>query len=125
MITAAPTILIGASALSAAFVTGIFGMVGGQILLAVLLYYLPVSTAITLFSALMFASGFWRSILWHRYIVWSTTLIYLAGSVLGYIFISLISFVPSKPLIYLGIGLTPFIGDMRQCAGYVFPSQPL
>jgi uncharacterized membrane protein YfcA len=112
MISLIPALLIGASALAAAFVTGIFGMVGGQILLAVLLYYMPVSIAITLFSALMFASGFWRSILWYRYIVWSTTVIYLAGSVLGYIFISFISFVPSKPIVYLGLGLTPFIGNI-------------
>jgi uncharacterized membrane protein YfcA len=111
MISFVPAVLIGVSALAAAFVTGIFGMVGGQILLAVLLYYLPVSTAITLFSALMFASGFWRSLLWYRYIIWPITLIYIAGATFGYMFVSFISFVPSKPLIYLGIGLTPFIGN--------------
>jgi uncharacterized protein len=112
MISLLPAILIGLSALSAAFITGIFGMVGGQILLAVLLYYMPVTAAISLFSAFMFVSGFWRSLLWYRYIVWTTTFIYIAGAVLGYIFISYISFVPSKPLVYLGIGLTPLLGNM-------------
>ena len=56
MITPIAGILIGLATFAAAFVTGIFGMVGGQILLATLLYYLPVSAAMTLSLALATAS---------------------------------------------------------------------
>ena len=112
MITPIAGILIGLATFSAAFVTGIFGMVGGQILLATLLFYLPVSAAMTLFSATMFASGFWRAILWRKHIAWETTLIYVAGTALGYVVMLFIAFVPSKPVVYLGLGLTPFIGDL-------------
>jgi|GEM_PF-694815 len=112
MITLVAGLLIGTATLAAAFVTGIFGMVGGQILLAVLLYYLPVSAAMTMFSAVMFASGFWRMVIWRQHIAWRTTFIYLAGSVVGYIVMLFIAFVPSKAMVYLGLGLTPFVGDL-------------
>lgn len=112
MITLAAGILIGLASFSAAFVTGIFGMVGGQILLATLLYFLPVSAAMTLFSATMFASGAWRALLWRKHIVWDTTFVYLAGTALGYVVMLFIAFVPSKAVVYLGLGLTPFIGDL-------------
>lgn len=112
MLTLLSGTLIGLSAFAAAFVTGIFGMVGGQILLAVLLYYLPVSAAMTVFSALMFASGFWRALLWRQHIAWRTTLFYVGGSAFGFIVMLFVAFVPSKPVVYLGLGLTPLVGNL-------------
>ncbi len=104
--------VIAVTTFAGAFVSGIFGMVGGQILLAVLLYYLPVAQAMTVFSGMMFVNGVWRALLWRQYIHWGITIRYVAGAVVGYGAIMLIAFVPSKPMIYLGIGLLPFIGDL-------------
>lgn len=104
--------VIGAAAFLAAFVSGVFGMVGGQILLAVLLYYLPVAAAMTVFSGMMFVNGAWRAVLWRRHIDWSITIRYVAGSILAYAVMMLIAYVPSKPVIYLGIGLLPLLGDL-------------
>ena len=92
------------------FTSGIFGMVGGQIVLAVLLYFMPVSAAMTIFSALMFTSGFWRAALWRRHIDWPITARYVAGSAVAYVLMLFIAFVPSKPVIYLGLGLLPLLG---------------
>ncbi len=103
---------IAAATFSSAFVSGIFGMVGGQILLAVLLYYLPVATAMTVFSGMMFVNGAWRGLLWRQHIHWPITVRYIIGSVAAVCVMLFISYVPSKPIVYLGIGLLPFIGDL-------------
>jgi uncharacterized membrane protein YfcA len=93
-----------------AFTSGIFGMVGGQIVLGVLLYFLPVSAAMTIFSALMFTSGLWRGMLLRQHIDWAITVRYITGSAIGYVLMLFVAFVPSKPMIYLGLGVLPLIG---------------
>ena len=103
---------IAVAAFASAFVTGIFGMAGGQILLAVLLYFLPVSVAMTIFSGLMFSSGLWRAALWRKHIDWAITARCCAGLIAGYALMLAVAFVPSKPLIYLGLGLTPILGEI-------------
>ncbi|MFN3889426.1 MAG: TSUP family transporter [Beijerinckiaceae bacterium] len=112
MLSLFASLSIAAASFSGAFLSGIFGMAGGQIVLAVLLYFLPVSAAMTMFSALMFSSGAWRAFLWRSHIDWSIAARYIAGSVAGMGLMLMILFVPSKPVVYLGLGLTPFIGDM-------------
>ena len=112
MISIAAGVSIAIAAFVSAFVTGVFGMAGGQILLAVLLYYLPVSAAMTVFSGLMFTSGLWRAVLWRQHVNWGIALRVGCGLVVGYALMLLIAFVPSKPLIYLGLGLTPILGDL-------------
>ena len=106
------SLVIGLSVFAGTFVSGIFGMVGGQIVLATCLYYLPVSAGMTVFSALMFTSGAWRGLLWRQHINWQVTWPFLAGSIAAYVMMLFISFVPTKAIVYLGIGLTPIIMDM-------------
>ncbi len=112
MITFISGALITLAAFAGAFVSGVFGMVGGQILLAVLLYYLPVAAAMTLFSAMMFVTGVWRSVLWWRHIHWPVAIRYIAGAIMAYAIMLLIVFIPSKPMVYLGIGVLPLLGDL-------------
>ena len=112
MITFFSGIAIAATTFAGAFVSGIYGMVGGQILLAVLLYYLPVAQAMTVFSGMMFVNGTWRAIMWRQHIDWGITIRYIAGAILGYGAIMLVAFVPSKPVVYLGVGLMPLLGDL-------------
>ncbi len=112
MISLAAGAAIAVTAFVSSFITGAFGMAGGQILLAVLLYFLPVSAAMTVFSGLMFTSGLWRAALWRKHVDWRIALRVGAGLVAGYALMLSIHFVPSKPLIYLGLGLTPIIGDL-------------
>jgi uncharacterized membrane protein YfcA len=106
------SLCIAAATFTGAFLSGIFGMAGGQIVLAVLLYFMPVSAAMTMFSALMFTSGAWRAGLWRKHIDWGIAIRYIAGSMAGMAVMLFIMFVPSKPVVYLGLGLTPFIGDL-------------
>ena len=101
-------LLISAVGLLSSFVSGIFGMAGGQIFLAVLLIYLPVASALVVFAAVQVASGAWRGWLWRRYVHWPITWRYILGSVFTYFAMRYVSFVPPKPMVYLGIGLMPF-----------------
>ena len=112
MLTVISGAVVAAAAFASAFISGIFGMAGGQILLAVLLVYLSVPAAIMVFSGMMFVNGAWRAWFWRSHIDWPITARYVAGSIAGWLTMLAIAFVPSKPLVYLGMGLLPFVGDM-------------
>ena len=51
-----------------AFLSGVFGMAGGLILVGVLLALLPVPEAMALHAITQMASNGWRSLLWWRYV---------------------------------------------------------
>ena len=103
---------VATAAFASALISGIFGMAGGQILLAVLLVYLSVPAAMTVFSGMMFVNGAWRAWFWRSHIHWPITVRYIAGSLAGWLTMLAIAFVPPKPMVYLGMGLLPFIGDL-------------
>jgi uncharacterized membrane protein YfcA len=107
-----PSLVIGVCVFIGTFVSGIFGMVGGQIVLAVALYYMPVAAAMTLFSALMFTSGLWRGFMWRQHVDWPITIRYVAGSAIAYVLMLFIHYVPTKPVVYLGLGLAPMLVDL-------------
>ena len=62
-----------------AFLSGIFGMAGGLILIGVLLVVFPLPTAMVLHAITQMASNGWRALLWWRYIEWKSTAFYVAG----------------------------------------------
>ena len=62
-----------------AFLSGIFGMAGGLILIGVLLVVFPLPTAMVLHAVTQMASNGWRAMLWWRYIRWRPALAYVAG----------------------------------------------
>ena len=101
-------IFLSAIGLLSSFVSGIFGMAGGQILLASLLLFLPVASSLVIFATVQVASGSWRGWLWRKHVNWTLTWKYIVGSLAAYILMRFVNFVPSKPMVYLGIGLMPF-----------------
>src|SRR3979411_1916453 len=76
-------VLIAATMVVSSFLSGVFGMVGGSILLGVLLVYFDVTTAMVLFSIIQFAANGWRAVLWYRYVRWPIFFQYLVGAMLG------------------------------------------
>ena len=62
-----------------AFLSGIFGMAGGLILIGVLLVVFPLPTAMVLHAVTQMASNGWRATLWFRHIVWKSMVFYVAG----------------------------------------------
>jgi len=61
------------------FLSGIFGMAGGMILIGVLLALLPLPAAMVLHAVTQMASNGWRAILWWRYIRWRPASAYVVG----------------------------------------------
>jgi len=100
--------LIGLTILVSSFVSGVFGMAGGMILLGVLLNYFDVASGMILFSIIQFFANGWRAYQWRQYVRWPIFFAYLAGAVISFFAMYSISFVPDKIMVYLSLGLMPF-----------------
>jgi len=94
------------------FLSGIFGMAGGMILIGVLLALLPVPEAMMLHGVTQMASNGWRALLWWRYVRWSAVTPYILGCAAALLLWSLWRYVPSKPVALLLLGLAPFLARL-------------
>ena len=90
------------------FLSGIFGMAGGMILVGILLALMPVPEAMMLHGVTQMASNGWRALLWWRHIRWVPAGLYLLGCLIAVGVWSFIRYVPSTPVALLLLGLTPF-----------------
>ena len=100
--------LIGATIVFSSFLSGVFGMAGGMVLLGVLLNYFDVATGMILFSIIqLFANG-WRVVQWRRYVLWPIFGWYVVGAMIAFACMWTIAFVPDKATVYLALGLMPF-----------------
>jgi uncharacterized membrane protein YfcA len=100
---------LGVTIVGTSFISGIFGMAGGMILMALLIAVLPLPAAMVLHAVTQMASNGWRALLWWRHIRWRPVGYYLLGSAVALGAWSLILYVPSKPIALIFLGLTPFM----------------
>jgi len=105
-------VLVAATIVFSSFVSGIFGMAGGMVLLGVLLVFFDVSTGMVLFSAIQLAANGWRAVLWRRFVVWRIFWLYVLGAAIAFLGMRWLAFVPSKALVYLSLGALPFLIDL-------------
>jgi uncharacterized membrane protein YfcA len=100
-----------AAVVSTSFISGIFGMAGGMILLGILLTMLPLATAMVLHGVTQLASNGWRAWLWRAHIKWPIVGYYAAGAIVvaGLAFAAG-QLAPSKATAFIALGLMPFIG---------------
>jgi uncharacterized protein len=97
-----------AAMVGTSFLSGIFGMAGGLILVGILLALLPLQDAMVLHGVTQMASNGWRGLLWHRHVRWRTVAAYAAGCAIALAAWSFTRYVPDKPTALLLLGLTPF-----------------
>jgi uncharacterized membrane protein YfcA len=97
-----------AAMVGTSFLSGIFGMAGGLILVGILLALLPVQDAMVLHGVTQMASNGWRGLLWCRHTRWRTVAVYAAGCSVALVLWSFTRYVPDKPMALLLLGLTPF-----------------
>lgn len=102
------TLLICVSMLVTSFLSGIFGMAGGIILIGILLALLPLQTAMVLHGVTQLASNVWRALLWRKSVRWSIAGAYSLGSLLALLAWSVTGYVPGKAVAFLMLGLSPF-----------------
>ena len=97
------------SVLATSFLSGIFGMLGGLILMGLLLAVLPVPAAMSLHAVTQMASNGWRAILWRKHLIWKVVPGYLAGALVTFGFFAWASFAPPSAAVYLFLGAVPII----------------
>src|SRR5437879_13116683 len=74
---------LGVLMVATAFLSGLFGMAGGMILIGVLLMLMPLPTAMVLHAITQMASNGWRAFLWRGHIRWRPVFVYLIGCARG------------------------------------------
>lgn len=107
--TAATLALIGATVVFSSFVSAVFGMAGGMVLLGVLLLFFDVATGMVLFSIIQLATNGWRTVHYRQFVLWPIFWWYVLGAVIAFAFMRYMAFVPDKATVYLLLGLTPFM----------------
>src|SRR5882757_5954043 len=107
MMAALGLLMVGTS-----FLSGLFGMAGGLILIGVLLTLMPLPTAMVLHAITQMASNGWRALLWRAHIRWRPVFVYLIGCALALGVWSLTRYVPDKPIALLPLGITPFMARL-------------
>src|SRR5258708_20327704 len=91
------------------FISGIFGMAGGMLLIGFLLAVLPVPVAMVFHGVIQIAANSWRAWLWRHHVKWSVVLKFGSGAATSLVVFSFFSFVPDKALVLVVMGLTPFV----------------
>jgi uncharacterized protein len=104
--------IIACTIISTSFLSGLFGMAGGMILVGVLLVYFDVATGMVIFSVIQFVANGWRAVLWWRFVLWRIFFVYVLGAVLAFAVMRYVAIVPSKAAVYLGLGLMPFLIEL-------------
>src|SRR5688572_2463530 len=105
---------LGALMVATAFLSGLFGMAGGMILIGVLLMLMPLPTAMVLHAITQMASNGWRAFLWRAHIRWRPVFVYLIGCALALGAWSILRYVPDKPIALLLLGVAPFMARLMQ-----------
>lgn len=101
-----------------AFVTatlsGVFGMAGGLVLMGALAFVLPVQAAFVSHGILQLVANGWRAILHRKHVRWDIVGWYALASLIAGLIVAALSFTPSKPLLFLLLGLVPFLTWLPQ-----------
>src|SRR4029079_3634025 len=103
---------LGLLMVATAFLSGLFGMAGGLILIGVLLALMPLPTAMVLHAITQMASNGWRALLWRAHIRWRPVSVYLIGCALALVLWSITRYVADQPIALLMLGVTPFLARL-------------
>ncbi|HTP98926.1 MAG TPA: sulfite exporter TauE/SafE family protein [Casimicrobiaceae bacterium] len=105
-----PTLAILAAAIVAtSFLSGIFGMAGGMVLMGLLLALMPLPSAMVLHGITQMTSNGWRAWVWRAHVAWGIVGRFAAGSLLSALGFAAVAVLPSKGVALLILGLTPFL----------------
>lgn len=100
-----PAAVFGLVALTS-FVSGIFGVAGGLILMGGLVYVLPVTQAMVVHGFAQFISNAVRVYHWRQFILTKTVVEFLIASAVATAIFAWIRFVPSKPVLIFVLGVS-------------------
>jgi uncharacterized membrane protein YfcA len=112
MLSSAALLVVAVSIFVTSFISGIFGMAGGLILLGILLLFMDVAPAMILFGSIQTAANGWRATLWWRHVHWGIVARFLVGSTSVFLLLRTMAVLPNKATLYLTLGLLPFAADL-------------
>lgn len=102
------TIILGA-ALFTSFISSIFGMLGGLLLMAVLITIMSTGPAMVLHGLIQFVSNIYRAFLNRKAIHWPIISTFLVGAIAALCGLAFVSFIPNEATVLIALGLLPFI----------------
>lgn len=109
MLQAGFLVLVAISVLATSFISGIFGMAGGMILMGILVTFMPVSAAMVLHGAAQLTSNGWRAVLWRQHIEFRIFGRFLSGLLAASLMFAFIGFIPDRALVLMTLGIVPFL----------------
>ena len=103
------TLIIILATLGTAFLSSIFGMLGGLILMGILVSIMPVSQAMVLHGLIQLTSNGYRAWLNRKDINWSIVATLIVGNIIALVGLVFVAFVPDRITVLLALGLLPYI----------------
>ncbi|MGB6104070.1 MAG: sulfite exporter TauE/SafE family protein [Pusillimonas sp.] len=101
--------VLALSVLGTSFLSGVFGMAGGMVLMGILIAVLPVSAAMVLHGTAQMTSNGWRALLWRRNTDYRIFGRYVLGLLAAGLLFSFIGLVPDRAVVLIGLGIVPFL----------------
>lgn len=101
--------MIVLASLGTAFLSSIFGMLGGLILMGLLVSILLIGAAMVLHGAIQLTSNGYRAWLNRADIVWPIVASLLVGNVLALAGLAFVSFSPDRITVLLALGCLPYV----------------
>jgi uncharacterized membrane protein YfcA len=95
--------------LATAFLSSIFGMLGGLILMGILASILPIASAMVLHGLIQLISNGYRAWLNRNDIVWTIVTTLFIGNLLAITGLAFVAFLPDRITVLLALGLLPYI----------------
>jgi uncharacterized protein len=103
------SLFILASVFATSILSGVLGMAGGMVLMGVLVWVLPVQQAMILHAVSQFSANGSRAYIHRAHIHRKSLKFYFAGLGLTFLVFTFVSLLPSKLLVFLLLGVTPFL----------------
>lgn len=106
------TLALTLSSLLTALLSGVFGMAGGMLLMGVYATLLPVPTAMVMHGGTQLIANLARAFLLGRQVYWRGFALYVLGALGALAALARLHYVPDPPVVFLGLGLTPFVAAL-------------
>jgi len=110
-------VIILASIFATSVLSGVLGMAGGMILMAILVALLPVTTAMMLHGAVQAFSNGSRAWFLREHIDWSILPWYLLGAAIAVSSFAVVAFVPDPAIVLLLVGAMPWLARLVPLLG--------
>jgi uncharacterized protein len=108
-VSGAASLILIVAAFITSLLSAIIGMAGGLVLMGVLAFIIPVSAAFVTHGIIQLVASGWRAILQRDHIQWRILGVYGIAATGAAALVFAIAFAPSKPLLFLLLGLVPLL----------------